>query len=480
MTSTTSGTTAEAGPGGSPAVAPDDEATVHDAARAVAAVAMLGAGVIHFAFAPDHMAEQTSHGVFFLAVAWLQLAAAAAVGLSWQPRRGWLLGTAALNTGVAALWLWTRTLGLPGDEPEPVGLGDSVASGLEIVAAGCALALALGWLAERPVRRPPAIVTGLPAVVVVGVVTASVVPALGGGHGHDVAEAAGGHEAAATSPASAGGHGQGTAPAADGDWDARRVAALAGYLPDDEVARLRQLNMDYLAEQIRGRSRTLGDLPDAEREARIAEFVEWSVDNALLAENGSATGDEPTMHSHGITPWQDLADPDDQRALQTQLRTAGTVIAPMATAADALDAGYIQVTPYVPGIGAHYLNIDLLQGDGFDPARPEMLLYNGNETTSVLVGFSYAVLAEDPPEGFVGPNDQWHVHPSLCIVGTLVVGPDSTPEDMCASIGGRKGMGFDHPMWMAHLWQVPGWESSWGLFSGENPVVNLATTDVGR
>ena len=33
---------------------------------------------------------------------------------------------------------------------------------------------------------------------------------------------------------------------------------------------------------------------------------------------------------------------------------------------------------------------------------------------------------------------------------------------------------------MAHLWQVPGWESSWGLFSGENPALNLATSDVGE
>jgi hypothetical protein len=96
------------------------------------------------------------------------------------------------------------------------------------------------------------------------------------------------------------------------------------------------------------------------------------------------------------------------------------------------------------------------------------------------VGLSYGMLGEEPPEGFVGPNDEWHVHPSLCIIGTMVVGPDSTPADMCASVGGRKGMGFDHPMWMGHLWQVPGWESPWGLFSGENPTINLATTDVGR
>ena len=28
---------------------------------------------------------------------------------------------------------------------------------------------------------------------------------------------------------------------------------------------------------------------------------------------------------------------------------------------------------------------------------------------------------------------------------------------MCDSVGGHKGIRFDHPMWMAHLWQVPGW-----------------------
>jgi hypothetical protein len=106
-----------------------------------------------------------------------------------------------------------------------------------------------------------------------------------------------------------------------------------------------------------------------------------------------------------------------------------------------------------------------------------MLLYNGNSPSSALVGLSYGWLGDEPPDGFVGPNDQWHVHPQLCIVGTLVVGPDSTPEELCDSVGGRKGMGFDHPMWMGHLWQVPGWESAWGIFSGENPAINLATND---
>ena len=55
---------------------------------------MLGAAVIHFAFAPDHLDEQTSHGVFFLVVGWLQLLGAGALAFRWRPQRAWLLGTA--------------------------------------------------------------------------------------------------------------------------------------------------------------------------------------------------------------------------------------------------------------------------------------------------------------------------------------------------------------------------------------------------
>lgn len=452
--------------------------TVADTARTLAAVAMLGAAVIHFAFAPDHLSEQTSHGVFFLVVGWAQLLGAAALAFSWRPLRTWLLGSAGLNAGVAALWLLTRTAGLPGEAAEPVGFPDALASGLEVLAALASVAVALGWLVDREVRRPALAVTGVPVVAMVAVVTASVVPSLGGGHSHGDGDGHG-HGGAGSGEMAHGAEGHGDHGDAGGDdWDARRIAALTGYLPESEAEAYRQMNIDYLSEQIRARSETLGDLPEAEREARIAEFVEWSVDNALEGENGADAGDEPTMHSHGITAWQDITDPADQTRLQAELRAAGEVIAAMPTAAEARDAGYIQVTPYVPGIGAHYLNVGLLTADGFDPAKPEMLLYNGNEPGSELVGLSYAVLGDEAPEGFVGPNDEWHVHPSLCIVGVLVVGPDHTPDDVCASIGGEKGMPFDKPMWMGHLWQVPGWESPWGLFSGENPVVNLATADL--
>jgi hypothetical protein len=456
-----------------PHAAPPAGASVADVACVTAALAMLGASVIHFAFAPDHLSEQTSHGVFFLAVGWAQLVGAAALAFAWRPARGWLLGSAALNLGVAAVWLLTRTAGLPGEAPEAVGFPDALASGLEVIAAVCALAIALGWLVDRPVRVPVPAVTGVSAVAMIAVVTASVVPSLGGGHAHGD----GGHGEAGHGGEAAAGHAHDAAgsEASAEPWAEQRMAALTAYASEAEIEAARDRNEEYLAEQIRTRSRRLRELPEAEREARIAEFVEWSVAHALEAEE--APEGQATMHSHGVDVWQPLTDPSEITQLQQQLQAAGTVIPRVGTAADALAAGYIQVTPYVPGIGAHYLNLDLLQDGTFDPAAPEMLLYNGNSPSSALVGLSYGWLGEEPPEGFVGPNDHWHVHPQLCIIGALVVGPDSTPEELCDSVGGRKGMGFDHPMWMGHLWQVPGWESAWGIFSGENPVINLATND---
>jgi hypothetical protein len=467
--------------------APRAQFGLRDAARWLAALAMLGAGVIHFAYAPHHLEEQTSHGVFFLVVGWAQLAGAAALAFSWRPQRAWLQGTALLNLGVAAIWLVSRTAGLPGEQPEAVGFPDSLASALEVVAAVAALAIAYGWLVDRPLRATTPAMVGVPVVAVVALVSASFVPALGGGHSDDhghQGSADGGHDDshAALPGETAAGHDHGGDPSGDGgaDFAQQRLGALSGYLSDSEIETFKEVNRQYLADYLRRSSRVLRGLPEAEREARITEFVTWSVDNAL-SDEGEPHGDsgEPSMHMHGIVPWQPLTEPADQLALQSELKLAATVMPTVMTAADALAKGYIQVTPYVPGIGAHYLNIGLLDGT-FDPARPEMLLYNGNKPTSELVGLSYGVLADQPPEGFTGPNDQWHEHPELCILGGLVVGPDSTPQELCDSIGARKGMGFDKPFFMAHLWQVPGWESSWGLFSGENPTINLVTTDVGK
>jgi len=114
--------------------------TEHRGSVVLLAVLSAGAAVLHFAFAPDHLDEEATHGAFFLVVGWLQLLWALAVLLR-PSRRVLLLG--ALNLGVVAVWVVSRTTGLPGEAAEPVAFPDALATGLEVaLALGAALAVA--------------------------------------------------------------------------------------------------------------------------------------------------------------------------------------------------------------------------------------------------------------------------------------------------------------------------------------------------
>ena len=84
---------------------------------------------------------------------------------------------------------------------------------------------------------------------------------------------------------------------------------------------------------------------------------------------------------------------------------------------------------------------------------------------------SYLVYHHDgPPPGFVGPNDHWHQHNAnggLCLGAGGVIGGEETSRAQCAARGGHKTLLID--VWMLHAWVVPGFECSWGVFSGECP-----------
>lgn len=79
--------------------------------RVTVAAGLAGAGAIHLAMVPSHMAEWGPEGLAFLMSAWVQLALALAILL--RPRR-WVLG-AAIATSVLAIAAWavTRTTGSP-------------------------------------------------------------------------------------------------------------------------------------------------------------------------------------------------------------------------------------------------------------------------------------------------------------------------------------------------------------------------------
>lgn len=114
--------------------------------RAAIAAALLSAGAasIHYAVIADHLEEWWAFGVFFAAMGVAQLLWAALVVASPSHLLIWL-GVFS-NAAIVALWVVTRTAGtLVGPDahtPESVGVGDSVATALEL-----GVVLAGPWLA---------------------------------------------------------------------------------------------------------------------------------------------------------------------------------------------------------------------------------------------------------------------------------------------------------------------------------------------
>jgi hypothetical protein len=103
-------------------------------------LASLMAGTVHAVVAPGHFQEDARFGALFLALSVFQLALA--VLLLRQPSAAvWTLG-ASVNLVVLAVWLVSRTAGLPfGPHPgiaESVGLLDAMSGVYElVVVAGC-------------------------------------------------------------------------------------------------------------------------------------------------------------------------------------------------------------------------------------------------------------------------------------------------------------------------------------------------------
>jgi hypothetical protein len=103
----------------------------------------LGAAAIHFAVIREHFDEFWLFGLFFAGLGWYQ----ALWALLYVLRPAVLTGLTAVlvNGGAVAMWVWTRTIGLPiGPEAgkvEAIGAPDLAATAFEV-----AMVLALAWL----------------------------------------------------------------------------------------------------------------------------------------------------------------------------------------------------------------------------------------------------------------------------------------------------------------------------------------------
>lgn len=337
------------------ASAPDE---VHDdlAARGLIVLASLGAAAIHFGFAPGHMAENSVHGAFFLGIAWLQLALG--VGVALRPSKRLFIGAMVVNAGVIAVWLVSRTIGISG-EVESIALADGAASALAALVVVGSCVQAFGGLPRRHLSQAGSgAVIGAAAVAVAALVSASMVPSLGGDHAHGEGEADGhGTEVAAEGAA----HDHGTTDAAG----IEAATAAAGH--DDHGA--------------------------------AATPVPY--DPALPIDLGGTAG---------VTP--------EQQAAAENLIATTLVKLPQWTDPDvAEEAGFRSIGDGGTGV-EHFVNQDFMDDDTMlDPDEPESLVYDTSDGGRRLVAAMFmskpgTPLDEVPEVG--GALMQWHVHDNLC------------------------------------------------------------------
>ena len=162
----------------------DRPVPIADAVKVVAWLS-LAAGAIHAVAMVDHFSHWWAYGLFFLALTYGQVLWGVAVLRKRAPDRILILGAQA-NLAICAVWLVSRTIGVPiGPEapgPEPVGIMDVAATMDQVVLA------AYVALIVRPALRS---VRGLRSLVGVHRVrigmmlcSMSVFASLLGGHQH--------------------------------------------------------------------------------------------------------------------------------------------------------------------------------------------------------------------------------------------------------------------------------------------------------
>ena len=163
------------------------------------------------------------------------------------------------------------------------------------------------------------------------------------------------------------------------------------------------------------------------------------------------------------------------------------------TAADATADGWRMATPFIPGMGTHHIrggltpamlndpsfdkNDPILDDAGLDdqfvPSRPEVLQYDGNGSTAKLVGFDYYVRTDtgQPPAGFEGNNDWWHIHPKICFrtSDAYMVGFNTTDAN-CTSLGGINVNMANY--YMLHVWVLDDMTFEPDVYAGMIPCIS--------
>jgi hypothetical protein len=394
--------------------------------RLLLATLSAAAGAIHLAMVPTHWGESVADGLAFAAVGWLQLAFAAIVLA--RPSRTLLHLGIVLNVAAIIAWVVSRTSGLPfgahsGQAESAAFVAVTYVVFEAVLVIVCAV-LAFQWDMGQPRFSPGLVVAGLAAFGVLALTTAAL--ASPGARSHDTQS----HDTQS--------HDTQSHDTQSHDTTTTASAASEGH--------------------------THG--PSAVDDKGFS-----------LLHNG--------QHDHNMA--LHALDPQTKRALDAQLAVTRDVAAKTPTVTAALAAGYRRVGPYFPGIGAHYMRdysseVTIPDGtiDDADLRNPFMLIFDGTKPTSRLAGFMYYSTSAAEPAGFLGRNDTWHYHESICfkygaegIDVPYGLDHSATPAQ-CAAVGGRI---LPQTGYMLHVWSVPGFEMTnnyGGVFGEANPELTCA------
>lgn len=212
----------------------------------VPAVLSVCAAAIHFAFAPGHFDERTSHGAFFLAVAAFQ--AAWAVAALVRPSR-WVRWLGLANLAVVAVWVVSRTAGIDGKES--VGYPDALATACEV---GIVLVVLL-----RPRLR--ASLTAALAVVVGAATVFSLTPRFAEAHGHGNEHVAAASGVTGTTPCERSGAPASPAQVTDAEGHFHRGPSK--QVPLDQATRLALADQQAVARTVAAKYPTVADATKA-------------------------------------------------------------------------------------------------------------------------------------------------------------------------------------------------------------------------
>ena len=381
------------------------------AARVLLASLSFAAGAIHLVMAPSHAGESTVEGAGFLIAGWLQIGLAAM--LLMQASRLVLRASIVVNVGLIGLWAVSRIWGLPVGahawHPESVSSVDLTCVAIEGV-----LILTAAALLTRPsfarMLDGASLLTGV--LVPIGVVALASGVLLSPSARNHAAGSHGDH-------GSASGHGHDGGDATGGGH---------GHEPTTD-----DLGFSALS-------------------------------------NG---------HQHGSGEVE--LDSRTQALLDDELDETRELVDKYPTVADAEAAGYRRAGPFTPGLGTHYVNYGAYTGASGDAlvgsyeTMTPVLIYDGHQAGSDIAGFMYMANGADgqAPEGFIGPNDHWHYHTNTCITykdgvieAPLGADAENVTQELCSKYGGFL---IENTGYMVHVWSVPGYESSEGMFSEVSP-----------